>query len=51
MLQDPFRIPVIVGVGELSRRYGGVISRISFYAPYKSDPERWAHVLSDLRAA
>ena len=24
-----------------SRRYGDVISRISFYAPYKSDPERW----------
>jgi probable F420-dependent oxidoreductase len=36
---------------ELHRRYGDVISRISFYAPYKSDPDRWAQVLSDLRAA
>jgi probable F420-dependent oxidoreductase len=27
---------------ELHRRYGDVIQRISFYAPYKSDPERWA---------
>ena len=35
---------------ELHKRYGDVIQRISFYAPYKSDPERWAHVLSDLRA-
>ena len=36
---------------ELHRRYGDVIQRISFYAPYKSDPDRWARVLSDLRAA
>ena len=34
---------------ELHRRYGDVIERISFYAPYKSDPERWARVLSDLK--
>jgi alkanesulfonate monooxygenase SsuD/methylene tetrahydromethanopterin reductase-like flavin-dependent oxidoreductase (luciferase family) len=36
---------------ELTRRYGDVIDRISFYAPYKSDPERWAPVLDALRAA
>jgi probable F420-dependent oxidoreductase len=36
---------------ELHRRYGDVIERISFYAPYKSDPERWAQVLSALKAA
>jgi probable F420-dependent oxidoreductase len=36
---------------ELKRRYGDVISRISFYAPYKSDPERWQRVLDDLKAA
>ncbi|MBI5089150.1 MAG: LLM class F420-dependent oxidoreductase [Actinobacteria bacterium] len=36
---------------ELNRRYGDVIQRISFYAPYKSDPERWAKVLADLKAA
>ena len=35
---------------ELHKRYGDVIQRISFYAPYKSDPERWERVLSDLRA-
>ena len=28
-----------------------VISRISFYAPYKSDPDRWSQVLSDIKAA
>lgn len=36
---------------ELHRRYGDVIQRISFYAPYKSDPERWRGVLEALKAA
>jgi probable F420-dependent oxidoreductase len=36
---------------ELSTRYGDVIQRISFYAPYRSDPERWQGVLAALRAA
>ena len=35
---------------ELKRRYGDVISRISFYAPYDSDRDRWQRVLSDLKA-
>lgn len=37
--------------GELKRRYGDIVDRLSFYAPYKSDPGRWAKVLDDLRAA
>ncbi len=36
---------------ELHRRYGDVIQRISFYAPYQSDPDRWTKVMSDLKAA
>jgi probable F420-dependent oxidoreductase len=36
---------------ELHRRYGDVIQRISFYAPYRSDPERWKGVLEALKAA
>ena len=36
---------------ELTTRYGDVIHRISFYAPYRSDPERWQGVLDALRAA
>jgi probable F420-dependent oxidoreductase len=36
---------------ELHRRYGDVIHRISFYAPYKTDPERWRGVLDALKAA
>jgi probable F420-dependent oxidoreductase len=36
---------------ELTRRYGDVIQRISFYAPYKSDPERWRGVMDALKAA
>ncbi len=35
---------------ELRRRYGDVISRISFYVPYRSDPDRWHAVLDDLKA-
>ncbi len=35
---------------ELGRRYGDVISRISFYAPYESDPERWAAAMDGIKA-
>jgi probable F420-dependent oxidoreductase len=35
---------------ELHRRYGDVIQRISFYAPYASDPERWRRVMDELKA-
>ena len=34
---------------ELHRRYGDVISRISFYAPYKTDASKWGKVLEDLK--
>ncbi|MCU1396425.1 MAG: putative oxidoreductase [Ilumatobacteraceae bacterium] len=36
---------------ELHERYGDVIQRISIYAPYRSDPERWQRVLADLKSA
>ena len=36
---------------ELHRRYGDVVQRVSFYAPYKSDPGRWQRVLDDVRNA
>jgi probable F420-dependent oxidoreductase len=35
---------------ELGRRYGDVISRMSFYAAYDSDPERWTAVMEGLKA-
>ena len=34
---------------ELHRRYGDVISRISFYAPYKADPARWQPVIEAIK--
>jgi len=34
---------------ELRRRYGDVIQRIGFYAPYKTDPSRWSKVIADLK--
>ncbi|MGZ4699645.1 MAG: LLM class F420-dependent oxidoreductase [Ilumatobacteraceae bacterium] len=36
---------------ELLRRYGDVVQRVSFYAPYKSDPDRWRQVLADLQTS
>ena len=36
---------------ELIRRYAGVVDRCSFYAPYRSDPEQWAAVISSLQSA
>ncbi len=36
---------------ELQRRYGDVISRLSFYAPYAGNRDRWQRVLQDMRGA
>ena len=36
---------------KLSSRWKGLADRVSFYAPYKSDPARWRKVLLDLKAA
>jgi probable F420-dependent oxidoreductase len=39
------------GVGEeLARRYGGLVDRCSFYAPYRSDPAQWRSVIADLKS-
>ncbi len=35
---------------ELAKRFGDVVDRCSFYAPYRSDPERWAAVVDRLKA-
>lgn len=34
---------------ELQKRYGDVISRLSFYAPYAGDRDRWQRVLAEMR--
>jgi len=31
-------------------RYDGIVDRLQFYAPYRSDPERWKQVLAGFRA-
>ena len=33
----------------LLARYGDVVDRLSFYAPYRSDPDRWKQVLAGFR--
>ncbi len=35
---------------ELARRYGDVISRISFYTPPQGDPDRWQAVMAAIKA-
>jgi probable F420-dependent oxidoreductase len=42
---EPEQLPALI-----KARYGDIVDRISFYAPYKSDPERWLAVLDGLRA-
>ena len=34
----------------LEERYGDVVQRLSFYAPYASDPDRWRAVMEQLKA-
>ncbi|MEY3265709.1 MAG: hypothetical protein RJA15_155, partial [Actinomycetota bacterium] len=36
---------------ELASRYSDIIQRLSFYAPYKSDPDRWLPVIDALKKA
>jgi probable F420-dependent oxidoreductase len=35
---------------KLAARYGHVVDRISFYPPYRDDPERWHAVMAALKA-
>ena len=35
---------------ELKRRYADVVDRVSFYAPYQGDRQRWQAVFNDLRS-
>ncbi len=32
-------------------RWGDLVDRLSFYAPYSADPQRWARVMEDLKRA
>ncbi len=43
---EPEEIPA-----KLLDRYGDVVDRVSFYAPYKSDPGRWARVVEGFKAS
>ncbi|HEY7136467.1 MAG TPA: LLM class F420-dependent oxidoreductase, partial [Acidimicrobiia bacterium] len=43
---DPEDVP-----GLMLERYGDIVDRLSFYAPYRSDPERWGRVLEGFRQA
>ncbi len=42
----PDEIPALV-----MARFGGIVDRVSFYAPYEADPERWKKVLAGFAAS
>jgi probable F420-dependent oxidoreductase len=44
VVAEPEDIPKV-----LLERYGDLVERISFYAPYRSDPDRWKSVLSGFK--
>jgi len=37
--------------GLVMARFGDLVDRVSFYAPYRSDPEQWADVVAGFKAA
>src|SRR5947207_999304 len=41
---EPEEIPKLV-----LARYGDMLDRVNFYAPYKSDPERWSKILAGFK--
>jgi hypothetical protein len=43
---EPEQVP-----GLLLGRYGDIVDRLSFYAPYQTDPDRWAAVLDGFKRA
>jgi probable F420-dependent oxidoreductase len=36
--------------GRLAARFGGLVDRLSFYAPYQGDQETWTGILQELKA-
>jgi probable F420-dependent oxidoreductase len=42
---EPEEIPKLV-----LARYGDVLDRVNFYAPYKSDPQRWSKILAGFKS-
>ena len=42
----PEELPALV-----EKRYGGIVDRVGFYAPYRTDPQRWAPVVAGFKAA
>jgi len=44
VIADPEEVPKA-----LTTRYGDVVDRLSFYAPYRSDPDRWRQILAGFK--
>lgn len=41
---EPEQVPA-----RLASRFGDLVDRVSFYAPYHSDPDRWAQIVQGIR--
>ena len=46
VVAEPEEVP-----GLIMERYRGLIDRVMFYAPYRSDPERWVRLLAKFKDA
>jgi hypothetical protein len=44
IVADPEHVPK-----GLKQRFGNAVDRVSFYAPYQTDRERWLPILEELR--
>jgi probable F420-dependent oxidoreductase len=44
VIADPEDVPKA-----LTARYGDIVDRLSFYAPYRSNPERWKQILAGFK--
>ncbi len=42
---EPEQVPAL-----LKGRYGDIVDRLSFYAPYQADPDRWSKILAGFKA-
>ena len=49
---DAFAVvaPLDEVAGRVGERFGDLVDRFSFYAPYRVDPEQWRAVLEGFRA-
>ena len=49
--RNPGDVGALTAYAEFLDRYGDLIDRVTFYTPYKTDPERWKKVLAGFKSS